>query len=101
MSGTSAFFAARNQVDLYPDSADALERIAYLLDRNLADRRRSAAYLRAADVVRSCAHLRTRAVVVLTAGYAETGAEGRAHQHALRRAAHAAGMRLLGDQLEL
>lgn len=35
------------------EPADALERIAYLLDRHLADRRRSAAYLRAADVVRS------------------------------------------------
>jgi putative hydrolase len=35
------------------DPAEALERIAYLLDRHLADRRRTSAYLRAADVVRS------------------------------------------------
>jgi putative hydrolase len=35
------------------EPADALERIAYLLDRHLADRRRSSAYLRAAGVVRS------------------------------------------------
>jgi putative hydrolase len=35
------------------EPADALERIAYLLDRHLADRRRSSAYLRAAEVVRA------------------------------------------------
>lgn len=33
------------------DPAQALARVAYLLDRNLADRRRSAAFLRAAEVV--------------------------------------------------
>ena len=34
------------------DPADALERIAYLLDRSLADSRKAAAFLRAAEIVR-------------------------------------------------
>lgn len=51
---------------------------------------------RAAAVVRACAHLRPRGVLVLTAGFAEAGEQGRAHQRELLRAAHAAGMRVLG-----
>jgi putative hydrolase len=37
------------------DPVDALERVAYLLDRHLAGRRRIAAYVRAAGIVRSTA----------------------------------------------
>ena len=45
------------------DPADALDRIAYLLDRHLADRRRSAAFLRAAQVVREIDADELRALV--------------------------------------
>ncbi|WP_188037415.1 GNAT family N-acetyltransferase, partial [Actinotalea sp. JY-7885] len=51
---------------------------------------------RAADVVRRCARLGAHGVVVLTGGFAETGPDGLAHQRALVRAAHGAGMRVLG-----
>ncbi|EYR63121.1 GCN5 family acetyltransferase [Actinotalea ferrariae CF5-4] len=50
----------------------------------------------AADVVRRCARLRPRGVVVLSGGFAEVGPEGLAHQRDLLRSAHAAGMRVLG-----
>ena len=50
----------------------------------------------AAACIRRCAPLAPRAVVVLSHGFAETGAEGLAHQHEVVRSAHAAGMRLLG-----
>jgi len=49
-----------------------------------------------AAVVRRCAALGARAVVVLSSGFAETGPVGLAHQRDLVRAAHAAGMRVLG-----
>jgi putative hydrolase len=45
------------------EPADALDRIAYLLDRHLADRRRSAAFLRAAQVVRDTPPARLRSLV--------------------------------------
>jgi acyl-CoA synthetase (NDP forming)/RimJ/RimL family protein N-acetyltransferase len=51
---------------------------------------------RCAEVVRRCARLRPHAVVVLSAGFAETGPEGLAHQRELLRAAHAVGARVLG-----
>ena len=51
---------------------------------------------RSAQVVRGCARLRPRGVVVLSGGFAETGPEGLAHQRDLLHAAHAAGMRVLG-----
>lgn len=51
---------------------------------------------RAAVVVRRCAAVHPRAVVVLSAGFAETGPDGLAHQRELVRSAHAAGMRVLG-----
>lgn len=51
---------------------------------------------RAEPVVREAAALHPRTVVVLSGGFAETGAEGLARQRALVRTAHAAGMRLLG-----
>lgn len=50
----------------------------------------------AAETVRRCARLHARAVVVLTAGFAETGPDGVAHQRELVRTAHASGMRVLG-----
>ncbi|HEY0216405.1 MAG TPA: GNAT family N-acetyltransferase [Cellulomonas sp.] len=46
--------------------------------------------------VRGLAHLGVRGVVVLSGGYAETGATGLALQRALLRTAHAAGMRVIG-----
>jgi len=49
-----------------------------------------------AGVVRRCASLGARAVVVLSSGFAETGPDGLAHQRDLVRAAHTAGMRVLG-----
>lgn len=49
-----------------------------------------------AEVVRRCARLRPRAVVVLSGGFAEVGPEGLARQRELLRSAHAAGMRVLG-----
>ena len=49
-----------------------------------------------ADVVRRCARLHPHAVVVLSAGFAETGPEGLAHQRDLLRSAHAVGLRVLG-----
>ena len=51
---------------------------------------------RSAQVVRGCARLRPRGVVVLSSGFAETGPLGLAHQRDLLHAAHAAGMRVLG-----
>ncbi|MCL3862190.1 GNAT family N-acetyltransferase [Actinotalea sp. K2] len=50
----------------------------------------------AAATVRQCARLTPRAVVVLSSGFAETGPDGLAHQRDLVRAAHAAGMRVVG-----
>jgi succinyl-CoA synthetase alpha subunit/GNAT superfamily N-acetyltransferase len=47
-------------------------------------------------VVQACGRKRVRALVVLSAGFAETGPEGRARQQALVDTAHAAGMRLIG-----
>lgn len=46
--------------------------------------------------VRALARLQVRGVVVLSDGFAETGPEGLALQRALLRAAHAAGMRVVG-----
>ena len=51
---------------------------------------------RAAEVVRSCARLRPRAVVALTGGFAEAGPAGAERQRDLVRAVRAAGARLLG-----
>ena len=47
-------------------------------------------------VVQACGRKRVRALVVLSAGFAETGPEGRAKQQALVDTARAAGMRLIG-----
>lgn len=51
---------------------------------------------RCAETVRQCAHLRPHAVLVLSTGFAETGAEGLAHQRDLLRSAHSIGARVLG-----
>ncbi|MCV2396484.1 GNAT family N-acetyltransferase, partial [Actinotalea sp. M2MS4P-6] len=51
---------------------------------------------RAAHVVRACARLRAHGLVVISGGFAETGADGLDRQRALLRAAHGAGMRVLG-----
>jgi acyl-CoA synthetase (NDP forming)/GNAT superfamily N-acetyltransferase len=48
------------------------------------------------DVARDCAALGVRALVVLSAGFAETGSEGRARQDELLRICRDAGMRLVG-----
>jgi acyl-CoA synthetase (NDP forming) len=48
------------------------------------------------DVVESCARARARAVVVITAGFAETGEEGATVQQDLKRIARDAGMTLVG-----
>ena len=48
------------------------------------------------QVVAACADRGVRAVVVLSAGYAETGAEGRARQERLAQQVRQAGMRLVG-----
>lgn len=48
------------------------------------------------DVVRTLAHLGTRGVVVLSEGFAETGAEGRALQRDLVHTARTSGMRIVG-----
>ncbi|WP_280668615.1 MULTISPECIES: GNAT family N-acetyltransferase [unclassified Kitasatospora] len=47
-------------------------------------------------VVGECGAHGVRGLVVVTAGYAETGAEGRERQRALVRQARAAGMRVIG-----
>jgi acyl-CoA synthetase (NDP forming) len=47
-------------------------------------------------VVEACGRKGVRALVVISAGFAETGPEGRAKQQALLAATHAAGMRLIG-----
>lgn len=52
--------------------------------------------LAATDVVRRLAGRGVHGVVVLSAGYAETGPQGLALQRELVRTAHAAGMRLVG-----
>ena len=51
---------------------------------------------RAVDAVRRLAGRGVRGVVVLAAGYAETGPDGLARQRELVRAAHAGGMRVVG-----
>lgn len=50
----------------------------------------------AVAAVRALAPLGVRGVVVLSAGFAETGPAGLARQRALLRTAHAAGMRVVG-----
>jgi len=50
----------------------------------------------AVDAVRRLAGRGVRGVVVLAAGYAETGPDGLARQRELVRAAHAGGMRVVG-----
>ncbi|MDT3446686.1 MULTISPECIES: bifunctional GNAT family N-acetyltransferase/acetate--CoA ligase family protein [unclassified Pseudofrankia] len=50
----------------------------------------------ASDVVEECAHAGVRAMVILTAGFAEAGAEGRARETKLVARARAAGMRIVG-----
>ena len=50
----------------------------------------------AVDAVRRLGGHGARGVVVLAAGYAETGPDGLARQRELLRAAHAAGMRVVG-----
>lgn len=51
---------------------------------------------RAADVVRVLGPLGTRGVVLLSTGFAETGADGLDRQRTLLRVAHAAGVRVVG-----
>ena len=51
---------------------------------------------RCAETVRHCARLRPHAVLVLSTGFAETGADGVVHQRELLRAAHSIGARVLG-----
>lgn len=51
---------------------------------------------RAEPLVRAAAGLHPRTAIVLSGGFAETGPDGLARQRGLARAAHAAGMRLLG-----
>jgi acetyl coenzyme A synthetase (ADP forming)-like protein len=48
------------------------------------------------DVVRDCAEKGVRALVVISAGFAETGDDGRARQQELLEACRATGMRLIG-----
>lgn len=48
------------------------------------------------EVARQCAAAKVRALCVLTAGFAETGAEGRASQKELVDVCRASGMRLVG-----
>lgn len=50
----------------------------------------------ATDVTRDLARLDVHGIVVLTAGYAEEGPDGRDRQRAVLRAAHGAGMRVVG-----
>lgn len=80
--------AAGSQAAVAPDLASVPGPVDLLVLAVAADR--------AAAVVRSCARLRPRGVVVLTSGFAETGPDGLAHQRDLLHAAHAAGMRVLG-----
>ncbi|WP_255953500.1 bifunctional acetate--CoA ligase family protein/GNAT family N-acetyltransferase [Streptomyces odontomachi] len=51
---------------------------------------------RVPEVVDACGRHGVQGLVVLSAGYAETGAEGRARQRALVRQARSYGMRLIG-----
>jgi acetyl coenzyme A synthetase (ADP forming)-like protein len=51
---------------------------------------------RVAQVVDECVQKRARALVVLTAGYAETGEQGRAQQDELVHKVRAHGMRMIG-----
>lgn len=48
------------------------------------------------DIARQCARKKVRAMVVISAGFAETGEEGRARQQELLQICRAAGMRLIG-----
>src|SRR5207248_5895761 len=48
------------------------------------------------DVVDACARKRVRALVVLSAGFAETGPEGRVRQEELVRKVRSHGLRLIG-----
>ncbi len=48
------------------------------------------------EVARQCARKGVRALVVISAGFAEAGEEGRARQEELLRICRAAGMRLIG-----
>ncbi len=48
------------------------------------------------DVVEQCAQKRVRGLVIITAGFAETGADGRAAQRAVVGVARSNGMRIIG-----
>ena len=48
------------------------------------------------DVVDACAAAKVKSLIVITAGYAEAGAEGRARQQALLEKVRAYGMRMIG-----
>jgi acetate---CoA ligase (ADP-forming) len=48
------------------------------------------------DVARQCGERGVRALVVISAGFAETGSEGAAREHELVEICRAAGMRLIG-----
>lgn len=48
------------------------------------------------DIVKDCAKAGVQAAIVLTAGFGETGPEGRSRQEAMVANARAAGLRLLG-----
>jgi acyl-CoA synthetase (NDP forming)/GNAT superfamily N-acetyltransferase len=50
----------------------------------------------AGEVINACAEAGVRAAVVLTAGFAEAGAEGRARESALVARARSTGMRIVG-----
>ncbi|MFE3826413.1 GNAT family N-acetyltransferase [Streptomyces sp. NPDC059092] len=51
---------------------------------------------RVPEAVEDCGRSGVRGLVVLSAGYAESGAEGRERQHALVRQARSYGMRIIG-----
>jgi acyl-CoA synthetase (NDP forming) len=51
---------------------------------------------RVLEVARECGAKGVRSLVVISAGFAETGPEGRARQHELLRACREAGIRLIG-----
>ncbi|MFJ8001953.1 GNAT family N-acetyltransferase [Streptomyces sp. NPDC096310] len=51
---------------------------------------------RVPEAVEECGRSGVRGLVVLSAGYAESGAEGRERQHALVRQARSYGMRIIG-----
>ncbi|HZT75900.1 MAG TPA: GNAT family N-acetyltransferase [Vicinamibacterales bacterium] len=99
----SALVANRFAGEIYPINPQATELDGRRCYASLADIPKgvdlgviAVPSVRVLDVVDACAAAGVKSLVVITAGYAEAGAEGRARQQALVDKVRAYGMRMVG-----